>query len=84
MSIINKLNKGTTKQSLVPKIIQRWWIDCEWNYSFISNKKHEKGITNSGVKSNKVWWGGDRFDIKRSKKIGVEVWYNRCLAFLYF
>lgn len=42
MSIINKLNKGTTKQSLVPKIIQRWWIDCEWNYSLISNEKHEK------------------------------------------
>lgn len=47
-------------------------------------KSMKKGITNSGVKSNKVWLRGDRFDIKRSKKIGVEVWYNRCLAFSYF
>lgn len=43
-----------------------------------------KKALHSGVKSNKVWLGRDRFDIKRYKKIGVEVWYNRCLAFLYF
>lgn len=47
-------------------------------------KSMKKGNINSGVKLNKVWLGGDWFDIKRFKKIGVEVWYNRCLVFLYF
>lgn len=36
-------------------------------------KSMKKRITNSGVKSNKVWLGGDRFDIKRSKKIEVDI-----------
>lgn len=43
-----------------------------------------KKVLYSGVKLNKVWLGWDWFDIKRYKKIGVEVWYNRCLVFLYF